>query len=265
MQDSIYGNIFAQTLRDQRRALLWWAAGILFVVIVYVGGYRQYADAGMLETTYPEFLDAIMGSDDFTTPAGYLNMVFFTLLGPLLMLLASMFAGARAIAGEEEDGMLDIVLAHPVSRAHLVVERFAALAAGSAWLGLVAWLVVYLAASFAEMDLGFVSIGAASVALAMLGLTLGAVALAIGALTGRRGLALGVTAALALALYLANNLAGTIESLEPIQRVSPYHFYLGGDPLRNGFDLAGLGVLALMSLALLLLAIWGLNRRDVMV
>jgi hypothetical protein len=52
-----------------------------------------------------------LGND--TTPAGYLQGTLFALLGPLLLVMMAVTTGARAIAGDEEAGTLDLVLAQP--------------------------------------------------------------------------------------------------------------------------------------------------------
>jgi ABC-2 type transport system permease protein len=258
-------NIFIKTLRDQRRSLVWWAVGLVWVIFVYVGGYRQYVKAGFFRSEVPEFVGALMGSVDFASAAGYLQAVVFTLLAPLLVVLFAMFAGARAIAGDEEVGMLDILLAYPVSRRRLVLERSGALAIALAWLGFVVWAAVSVAASINDMGIGLDRIAAAAVGLSLLGLTFGTLALALGAVTGSRGIALGITTGAVLVAFLANNLASQIKALEPVQKISPYYYYLGGDPLRSGFDLPKLAVLALASLVLVGLALWGLGRRDIAV
>jgi ABC-2 type transport system permease protein len=89
----------------------------------------------------------------------------------------------------EEAGTLDLLLAHPVSRTRLVLERFAALAAAVAWLGLVVWAGTLAAARAPDMGIGAGPITAAT--LGLLGLGFGTVALAAGALSGRRGQVLG--------------------------------------------------------------------------
>lgn len=256
-------SVFAKTLRDQRRALIWWAVGLVWVILVYAGGYRQYVEAGLLKARTPEFVSAIMGPGDMASPAGYLNAVIFTLLAPLLMLLFAMFTGARAVAGDEDSGMLDVLLAYPVSRSRLVLERFGALAAAVTWLGFVVWTAVSVAVVANDMGLGLDRIAAAAVGLALLGLTVGSVALAVGAVTGSRSLAIGITTGVALGTFLVNNLAPMVADLEPARKLSPYYYYLSGDPLRSGFDLANLAVLALVSLVLLAVALWGLGRRDI--
>jgi ABC-2 type transport system permease protein len=167
-------NVFAKTLRDQRRSLGWWSLGLVAVVAVYVLPYRQFLDSGMLDNNTDTPIYQALGYDN--SPAGYLQGTLFALLGPLLVVMMAVAAGARAVAGDEEAGALDLLLAHPVSRTQLVLERFGALAAAS--LGLV-----------------------------LLALGIGTVALAAGAASGHRGLTLGVTAAVAVAAYLAHTVA----------------------------------------------------------
>lgn len=256
-------NVFSKTLKDQRRSLLWWAVAIAWVVLVYVGGYRSYVEAGLATPNVPDFVATIMGTGDFFQPEGYVTGIVYTLLGSLLVILAATFAGARAVAGDEEDGMLDVLLTHPLSRTRLVLERGAALAVSNAWLGFVTFAAVAIAAALNEMGLSLGNIAAASIGLAMTGLVFGLTALTVGALWGRRGLALGVTAAVALTSYLLNALAPLLGDLDWLGRVSAFHYYLGADPVRNGFDWAGLGVLAAAAAVLLLIAAWGLGRRDV--
>lgn len=258
-------SVFTKTLRDQWRSLVWWAVGLAWVVGVYVGGFRQYADAGLVGQKVPDFVGAIMGTTDFTAPASYVQGIVFTLLGPLLVILSAMSAGGRAVAGDEEDGMLDVLLAHPVGRARLVLERSAALAVHVAWLGLVVWVAVFAASAANDMGIPAGNIAAGAVGLALIGLVFGMLTLAVGALTGRRGLALGVTAAFALTAYLLNNLAPMVEGLENARKASPFYYYLGGSPLVEGFDAGGMAVLVGIAAVLAALAVWGLSRRDVRV
>lgn len=258
-------SIFSKTLYDQRKMYLWWSIALVGVSLVYVAGYKQYAEAGMLDMELPEYLSAIMGTMDYASPEGYLNSTFFTLIGSAMMVIFSLTIGARAVAGEEESGMLDIILAHPVSRTRFVLERYAALVTATGLFGLVAWVAVSAAALIAEMGIPLANIAAACTGLLLSGLVIGSVAFTVGASTGRASLALGIAAGVALASFLANNLAPLIKELEIAQKFSPFYYYLNGDPLRQGFDAGGLGVLALAALVLAGLAIVGLDRRDVAV
>jgi ABC-2 type transport system permease protein len=115
------------------------------------------------------------------------------------------------------------------------------------------------------MGIGTEPITAATLGLALLALGFGTVALAAGALTGRRGLVLGTTAALAVGAYLTYTVGGQVKGMDGLRKLSPFFYYLGGDPLRTGLDLGDLAVLATIPLALLAVGVWSLNRRDIAV
>jgi ABC-2 type transport system permease protein len=258
-------SVFAKTLWDHRRTWLGWGIGLLAVVLVYVGPFDQYREQGILDVDLDFPLYQALGFQDLASPEGYLDATVFGLLGPLLVIMAAVVAGARSIAGDEEAGTLDLLLAHPVSRTRVVVERFAALLVAMAWLGLIVWGATALTVRAADMGIPLDRVTAAAGALALLGLTFGTLALALGAVTGRRALVLGVTAAVAVAAYLANTLALQFEALEPARYASPFYHAFGADPLRTGFDPVGIGTLAALALVILAVAIWGFNRRDVAV
>lgn len=104
-------NVFTKTLWDQRRSLLRWAVGLAAVIAVYVAPYRQYLNSGALNVNTDSALYRAIGYDG--SPAGYLTGTLFALTGPLLVIMAAAMAGARAIAGDEEAGTLELLLAHP--------------------------------------------------------------------------------------------------------------------------------------------------------
>jgi ABC-2 type transport system permease protein len=261
--NAVLRNVFAKTLRDQRRSLLWWSLGLAAVIAVYVLPYRQYLDSGVLSANTDTPLYQALGYDN--SPAGYLQGTLFALLGPLLVVMMAVAAGARAIAGDEEAGTLELLLAHPVSRTRLLLERFGALAAAVTLLGLIVWAATVAVVAAADMGIGAGRLAAATLGLVLLALGFGTVALAAGAASGRRGLTLGITAALAVAAYLANTVAPQVDSLKGVQKWSPFYYYLGGDPLRTGVDPGHLAVLAAIPLVMVGLALWSLNRRDIAV
>ena len=69
---------------------------------------------------------------------------------------------------------------------------------------------------------------------------------------------------LATAAFFVYGLAPLVESIEPVQKLSPFWWYLGAKPLNEGFDM--LFVLMLVWIAAgVAAALWGFRRRDVSV
>jgi ABC-2 type transport system permease protein len=258
-------NVFTKTLWDERRSLLWWTIGLAAMIFLYVSPYQSYLDSGSLDVRTDSGLYEALGIEDIASPAGYLDATVFGLLGPLLMIIALTATGARAIAGDEEAGLLDLLLARPVSRTGLVGHRFAALVVRAAALGFVVWAATVAATLIGGLEVGAGRLAGAAVGLALLGLTFGAVALTVGAATGRRGLTIGMTGMLAVAAYLMNTLAPQVNPLEPLQRLSPFYHYEGQDLLRGGFDPVLLATQVAGPLVLLIIALWAFDRRDIAV
>ena len=100
-----------------------------------------------------EVADVAITEADLASPAGYLNTEFFAFMGPLLVLVYAIGGGAAALAGEEDRRTLDLLLANPVSRARVVVEKFAAQAAGVTFLMTVLWVALLVGGGAAGMDL----------------------------------------------------------------------------------------------------------------
>ena len=117
-----------------------------------------------------------------------------------------------------------------------------------------------IAVALAGGGIGAGKLAALALHLAFLALAFGALALALGGITGRRSVAAGGSAAIAVAMYLANGLAPV--TADWIQYLTLFHYYEGNEPLRNGVDLGGLAVLAAVAAALLAAAAAGFRGRD---
>lgn len=247
---------FLKTLRDGRRAIAWWTLGLVAMTALMVAAYpsvRDNPNLNKMVEDYPDAFKAFLGlgeTVDYTSPAGYLNSELFSFVVPLLLLIAAIGAGARATAGEEEQGTLDLLLANPISRRRLVLDKLAALCAEIVVLALVLWLSLIVGAAAVGMHISAAHLAAACTAAALLAVAYGAIALFLGALIGRRGAVIGITAAAALAAYLVSSLAELVRFLEPLRVASPFYHYAANNALRAGLApehialLLGLAVLA---------------------
>jgi len=260
-------NVFTKTLWDQRRSLLAWVIGIASATAVYAAFYPSIRNPEFAEAmkSYPPAVIKAFGFQDLVSPEGYLQSTVFGIIGPILMILFTVGMGARAIAGDEETGTLDLLLAYPVSRTQVVMQRFAALTVATAIVGGAVLLVLFALTGPAELQIPGARMLAMVLHLVMLGVCFGALALALGAIWGRRGLVLGVTAVIAVVTYFANTLAPEVEAIAWLQKLSPFYYYGGGQPLRNGLQLGAAGLLIAVSMIFVGIGTLAFNRRDIAV
>ncbi|HZO96632.1 MAG TPA: ABC transporter permease subunit [Gaiellaceae bacterium] len=261
-------NAFLKTLRDARRGFAWWSLGLVAMAALMIAVYPSVRDNPGLNELVEDYPDAFkaffgLGEDvDYTSAVGYLKSELFSFMVPLLLLVAAIGAGARATAGEEEAGTLDLLLANPISRRRLVLEKLGALAAELFALGLVLWLALVAGVEAIGMDVSAAHLAAATLAAALLALAFGAIALFAGAALGRRGAAIGVAAAGAVAAYLVSSLAELVGFLEPVRLASPYYHYAANDALRAGLAPEHVAFLVALAAAALACAVAAFERRD---
>ena len=236
-------DVLLRTVRDAGRGLVFWTAGIVLLVVVTVSIYPSIegnADLTDAVENYPKELTAFFGGElDFASGAGYLNGELYSLMVPLLLLVYGIGAGARAIAGEEEAGTLKLLLAHPLRRRRVLLEKLGAAVVLLAGLGAVVFLAVTAASAVFGLDVGTADVAAATHGAVLLAAAFAALALLVGAATGSRALAIGVAASLVIASYLLYGLGNLVDALEPVQALAPWDWYAGGDQLRNGLDWPG--------------------------
>jgi ABC-2 type transport system permease protein len=212
-----------------------------------------------------EGIIAALGGDinNLASPTSYLSMRYFSIL-PLILGIWAVLAGSGLVAGDEENGTLDLVLAHPVSRTHLFLGRWLAyltalvVILATAWLGMVLFKQRYpYPAEAVAMIRPYVSLLAAM-------LFFGNLALFLSLVLPSRRLASATAAMILVADDFVTMLARLDNRLEPLARLSPLHYYQSGEAIAglNGTWLAGLLAGAALWLGL---AWWRFERRDIRV
>jgi ABC-2 type transport system permease protein len=261
---SVLANPFTKWLWDARRSLLVWSVAVVVVGGIYTAFWPTANNPELQKAieAYPQALMEAMDFTDIATAAGYLNASVYGLIVPALLLVYAITAGARVVAGDESDGTLDLILAYPLSRSRLALQRFAALIVSLVIMVGVFWLAILALSGPADLE----GISVAQFSAMHLHLLLfGTLAYAVGAASGSKSLALGIAAGVAVFGYLAKGVFPQVEELEWVENLSPFHWLNSENPLRSGIQIGD--ALLMLGLASVLVAVgtWLLNRRDIAV
>lgn len=259
------GALFRLTLALQRRALLWWILAIVVTSLLFAAIYPSVRNSGASFQDYvdqmPEALKNVFG-EDFTSPAGYLWSQLFSSIGPIVFLVYAIGAGARGIAGEEEAGSLDVLLSTPLRRGTVVRDKALAMIAGVTLLSAVLFISLALLGPPFDMSVETANLGVVHVLQALLAIGFGMIALAIGAATGRRGLALGITSAVAVLTYLLWALGSSVEALAVVEPLSPFRWFGEPQPVSHGTGWENVLILAAIPVVAYVIARVTFERRD---
>ncbi|GAA0717117.1 ABC transporter permease subunit [Dactylosporangium roseum] len=253
-----------KTWRDDRRALIGWAVGVAAFTAVYTSFYADFQGAAELkQDALPKGMLDFLGIADMRSPAGYLQATVFSLIGPLLVLMCAVTLTARTIARPEEDGGMELLLVTPLSRTAFARQRLAATGGAVTVVASVPWLLLMAIVPAAGMDISLSNVAAACAGLVALVWCFTGIAFLAGAATGRRGTVLAVTGVLAVATYMANALGGMLDGWHWLRWLSPFHYFIGTDPLRTGWHPAELLTLVALGVVTTVAGVILFDRRDV--
>src|SRR5690606_2539660 len=171
--------------------------------------------------------------------------------------------GSSAIAGAEESGRLELDLAHGIGRTGYAVESALAVLLRLGLLGAFAGVVVLALNGPSELGIHPPHIVGATLALVGLAFLTASAALLAGAATGRRSIATGAGAGIAVLGYVFQAVAKQSPDLEWLSRLSPYAWVYHQPPLRDGVHLGGLLGVWGLALALAAASALVLRRRDI--
>lgn len=261
----MFQNVFLKTLHDQRRGLVGWSAGVVLLVFVEAAIWPSIRDMSGLEdffAEYPEGLGKLFNIEAMTTGIGFMNAELFSLLLPTLFIIYGVGRGARLVAGEEEAGTLDLLLVTPVSGAKLLIQKALALFLCLATLGGVLFGVTVVSSMTFDLGIGAGAAVTGALAMVLLGVEYGALALALGAISGRRTVAITLATVGAVAAYVLYAAGMLVPSVGPWQQLSPFHQALTGGPLGADLSPAYLWMVA-ATLVMVLGAAPVLDRRDI--
>ena len=258
------GSVLRWVLREQRRSLLLWSLAVAVVSGIYASFFDVMDPSEMdaLIGSMPEGLVAALGYDQLGSAAGFLESTVYGLLGPILLLVFGITFAARTLAGGEEDGSLELELTSAVSRRRVVLERYAVLVVQLVVVVAALSIVVVALVVAIDMDVALSGLFAGGLGLFLLVLALSSLTFAAGAATGRRVIGLVVGAGVAVVGYVANALAPLLDDGRWLEAISPFAWYLDGDPLVEGIDVVGFGALALVAVVSLGVAVTTFDRRD---
>jgi ABC-2 type transport system permease protein len=242
-----------------------WSVGVLALVLIEGAiwpSMRDVADMAALLREFPEVMQELFDLSAMTTGMGFFNVELFSLLLPAIFVIFGIARGARAIAGEEEAGTLDVLLVSPRSTTSILLQKAAALAVALALLTLVLWAGTIAISAMFDLGIGVTDAGSGALASFLIGLEFGALALAVGAVTGRRLLAIGLAGTLAVASYVLYALGALVDELEPWQPWSPFDQIIATGPLGAGLPSSFLWP-AVVAVAVVAIAVPVFGRRDI--
>ena len=225
-------------LRLRRRSMYGYTIGMAAYAFIIVALYPSFKNDTSLNklTENGSTVAALFGaSGPLTTPSGWLNANLYANFMPLILLLLTIGYGASCLAGQDEDGTLGLVATLPISRRRLALHKAATMVALTVPVS-VATLVCVLAGHGFDLTIDTGALIGVTIGALLLAVDFGAIAMLIGAATGSRGTALGISTALAAVSYLISSLAPVVRWIHRARYASPFFYAVGDGQVSHGLQ-----------------------------
>jgi ABC-2 type transport system permease protein len=260
--------IFLYTLKRMRGQILGWGIclGLLafYLVTFYDTLVDQQSQLSQLLSSYPKELFAFFGGmDELFTPYGFLNVEFFSYM-PIILGIFAVLVGSGLLAGDEENGNLDLILSLPISRSRLFAGKLAGFLAAQLSILILVCAGLMLGLPGTKMEIKIWELIYPTLSLLGVLLLFGTLAVLFSMLLPARRIAAMLSGVLLVASFFITSLAEMDEKLKTIARFSPLDYYQGGLALKEMRWDWFFG-LTIASVICALLSWWRFERRDIRV
>ena len=266
-------NVFLKTLRDMRGDILAWGTGlaILAMVLVYLFFSILEDDTlkgydALIQGISP-VIQAFIGGDhipSIMTFAGFMQLEFFNYL-PLLLAIFMIVEGSAAIVLEEERKTIDLLLAQPLRRWRVVVEKFAAMVVAAYAIAGIIGLGLVAATRFVYVEPPWYRLMISAANAVPPALVVGALSL-LGScfFRRRRNAAIVGTAFLATSFFL-NVLGQIVALIRPWRKLSIFHAYSATSPLTGDMITEHTMWMFVATILLVAAAVFAFRRKELAV
>jgi len=255
-------NVADKSLRDQKWQIVGYGLALLAMAAMVIFIWPSYRTT-VESINLPPAVQAFLGSDlSYASAPGFVSAEFFSWI-PVLLIVYAVVQGTGAIAGEEGSGTIDLLMAQPIPRWTMVLQKCLAFCAGAVLVVALGFIGFAVSIPFVSINITLRDAGAASANMLPITLLFFALSLWLSAVAPNRALAAGVAVAITTATYFANSLASGVHEISGLRYASPFYYYGAGLPLVKGIDWLHVALLLGIALLFLVLALRAFERRDI--
>jgi len=262
----MFKNIFLKTLHEKRWMMLFWSLGVVAMAMLMMAFYHSFSAGGFDEVlkNLPKSFQGLVGNvADLKTVSGYVSQEVFALRIPLLTLIMGVVLFTALVAGDESQGTLQTLLAQPVSRLRVFIEKYLAALVISFVICFGAFVGVLLGLILIHEHMSWLHLFESVVGVWLLTLVFGTFGFALGAITGKRGLTGSLTGLVTFGTYLITSFAPNVAGLKNVEKLSPFHYYNNPGIAQHGLQTHNVVVMVALIVVPLVVGAVVFQRRDI--
>lgn len=261
------GAVFAKTLKDKRWFTFGWTLGFALLSLLMTLFYPAMHADGVLDTltkNLPKGFEALVGNlaylQHFST---YLAAQLFDIRGSIFAGIVAIIIGLSLSVGDEDRGYLRTLLALPIGRSRLLLEKWLAMIVVMAIIVMGMLVTIYVAAPTIgeSVDGWWLLRLVAGQWLVMV--AIGSLVFAAGMASGTRAVATIVGVIVVVVGFILATFGPSVDWLKDYDVLSIYHYFPATDIATTGFVVRDLLVLGGCIVLPIVLALLSFRRRDI--
>lgn len=255
-------------LYRRRMYVIWWSIGIIALVALTILAYGSVRDqAAELNKAFGSLSSSIssfVGTENMFSPVGYLNSQLYYITLPILFILLSVTLASSLLNKEESNRTLELLLARPISRTHVLAAKAISGSAIMVILGLVTAVTVIICGELVHLTIPAGDLLLTTAVMVVFSGAFGAITFMLyAATTATRRIAVVGAILVSFGGYIVSSVAGLVSSLIWVAKIFPYHYYDPGAMLTGKFSAPLVVYIVGIYTVTLLVAVYGFRRRDI--
>lgn len=262
-------NLLIHELRVRRGAIIGWGLGLILFTLIYLPVYPSMQEQLQSFNIENIAIYQAMGISGMNTLEGYASSTIVQFI-PILLSIYALINGTATLAGEEDNGTLELMVALPLARWQIVTVKAIAMVIATLIIALLAALgavAVFMAikgqveTTMTAMDLFWAVMSGWPLALALM-----MISFFLGAYLPSRRLASVAATLVFIASYFGNSVANLTEQLEPLRPIFLFS-YLNVSPqvFTEGVNWGDVAALLGVAVVFFILALLSFQRRNITV
>jgi ABC-2 type transport system permease protein len=218
---------------------------------------------GEMLSQFPESIMAIAGGADMATASGWYTGEMYSIVVPFAVMFVAASSAARAFGGEMENETIGLVMSTPTRRTRLATNKVLAMVIHVVTAAGLVGLMVWIGIAASGIDIGIGNVVAISLMLSLLSIFVGGISMVVSILSGRGVVAILAGMLVAIVMYAWSSFVPMADAIADLAWLSPWHHYIGTDPLGSGVDWASAALLVVLAVVPLVFSVYLFKRRDI--
>ncbi|MCK9641624.1 MAG: ABC transporter permease [Prolixibacteraceae bacterium] len=257
-------NVFLKTLYEKRWMLIGWSVVIVFFTLFIVLVFPVFRDTfGESLKDVPDSMKSLLGdAKTYQTLNGYVDIqvIYQMIFLPVIM---GIILCTGLIAGKEEQGVIQTLLAQPIKRRRVYLDSLLASMVIIAVASLSIFIATWLGALIIGEPLAINRLLQATFATWLVTVLVSTFGYSLGAITAKRGLAGMVTGIVVFLGYVITALAPSVKYLKIPNYFSPFKYFNTPSVIQNGLKLSNILIMVIVSVIFIVIGYIFFVKRDI--